>query len=110
MLVKKPYELELGADMRVRALPDEPANKAHQETINTYDMTDVAWKALQLGLTQAVIQGGFEGVAVLLDNSLNAHVVEALAKSVLNENQVYIHDEIFSLKKEILTHACKIFV
>ena len=69
---------------------DEPANKAHQETINTYDMTDVAWKALQLGLTQAVIQGGFGGVAVLLDNSLNAHVVEALAKSVLSENQVYI--------------------
>ena len=69
---------------------DEPANKGHQETINTYDMTDVAWKALQLGLTQAVIQGGFEGVAVLLDNSLNAHVVEALAKSVLSENQVYI--------------------
>ena len=53
-------------------------------------MTDVAWRALQLGLTQAVIQGGFEGVAVLLDNSLNAHVVEALAKSVLSENQVYI--------------------
>ena len=53
-------------------------------------MTDVAWRALQLGLTQAVIQGGFEGVAVLLDNSLNAHVVEALAKSVLNEKQVYI--------------------
>ncbi len=69
---------------------DEPANKAHQETINTYDMADVAWKALQLGLTQAVIQGGFEGVAVLLDNSLNAHVVEALAKSVLSEKQVYI--------------------
>ena len=69
---------------------DEPANKGHQETINTYDMTDVAWKALQLGLTQAVIQGGFEGVAVLLDNSLNAHVVEALAKSVLSEKQVYI--------------------
>ena len=69
---------------------DEPANKAHQETLNTYDTTDVAWKALQLGLTQAVIQGGFEGVAVLLDNSLNAHVVEALAKSVLSEKQVYI--------------------
>lgn len=69
---------------------DEPANKAHQETLNTYDMADVAWKALQLGLTQAVIQGGFEGVAVLLDNSLNAHVVEALAKSVLSEKQVYI--------------------
>ena len=69
---------------------DEPANKAHQETINAYDMADVAWKALQLGLTQAVIQGGFEGVAVLLDNSLNAHVVEALAKSVLSEKQVYI--------------------
>lgn len=69
---------------------DELANKAHQKTLNTYDMTDVAWKALQLGLTQAVIQGDFEGVAVLLDNSLNAHVVEALAKSVLSENQVYI--------------------
>lgn len=84
-----PVEDLFAAGASVSAV-DEPANKAHQETLNTYDTTDVAWKALQLGLTQAVIQGGFEGVAVLLDNSLNAHVVEALAKSVLSEKQVYI--------------------